>query len=66
MISLYTLFLILGIAFYFLARNLNKKLRIIIAILIFIVPSIIATIWIIQVGDKPPPDAITIYPKSSE
>lgn len=63
MIFGYVVFLALGVAAFFLAVKLALPWRIAIALAVFIVPSILLTIWVVRTGDKPAPDAITIVPK---
>ncbi len=63
MIKLYILFLIIGIAVFMLTRKLSLPIRITIASGIFLIFSLIAMLWILKVGDKPLPGAVTIYPE---
>ena len=69
MIRLYMLFLIIGIAIFILmsifARRLTFPVRMAIAFGVFIVLSLIATIWILTIGDKPLPGAVTVYPEKA-
>lgn len=62
MILLYILFLIAGVVTFFITAKLSIIFRLGIAVVVFVVPSIVMTYWILKVGDKAPPDAITIYP----
>lgn len=61
----YIAFLVLGVIAFFLMAKFGLPIRIAVALAVFIVPSIVLTMWIVRVGDKPPPDAITIVPKPS-
>ena len=63
MIFGYVVFLVLGVAAFFLAVKLALPWRIVIALAVFVVPSILLTVWVIRTGDKPTPDAITVVPK---
>jgi uncharacterized membrane protein (DUF485 family) len=60
MIFLYVLFLLFAVFSFVLTKKFGIVTRISIALAIFIISSIIATVWITKVGDKPPPDAKTI------
>lgn len=66
MIIAYVIFFALGVGAFFLMEKFGVPVRIAVALVVFIVPSIVATVWIVRVGDKPPPDAITIVPKPSD
>lgn len=63
MIFGYVVFVVLGVVAFFLAVKLALPWRIAIALAVFIVPSILLTVWVVRTGDKPAPDAITIVPK---
>ncbi len=65
MIIMYIIFLALGVAIFFLMAKFGLPIRIAVALAVFVIPSIILTVWIARTGDKPPPDAITVVPKSS-
>ena len=65
MIIAYIGFLALGVIVFFLMAKFGLPMRIAVALAVFLVPSIVLTVWIARVGDKPPPDAITIVPKPS-
>jgi hypothetical protein len=60
MILLYALFFMLAVFTFAMTKKLGIIIRIAIALGVFIIPSIIATILVSRVGDKPPPDAKTI------
>lgn len=63
MILAYVAFFASGIIVFFLMRKFALSLRIAIALAVFLIPSAVLTLWIVRVGDKPPPDAVTIVPK---
>jgi ACR3 family arsenite efflux pump ArsB len=60
MILLYVLFLVLAVLSFAVTNKFSIIVRIAIALGIFVIPSIIATMWVSKVGDKPPPDSRTI------
>lgn len=62
MIFIYFLSALIGLAVYATTSRLRKPVRIAIALIIFIALSVSATIWIVVIGDKAPPDATTISP----
>ena len=66
MILLYILFFVCGVIAFFVMSRLGIYMRVSIALAIFVIPSLVATLWIIKIGDKAPPDAITIYPDAKE
>lgn len=57
MIAIYLFFSTLSILFYFFAKKFNIRLRNLFSILIFIVPSLFFTIWIMKIGDRVPVDS---------
>jgi hypothetical protein len=65
MIIAYIVFFALGVLAFFLTAKLGLPLRSAIALAVFLIPSIILTLWVARVGDKPPSDAVTIVPKPS-
>lgn len=65
MIIGYLAFLTLGIIAYFLMAKFGLPIRIVLALAIFLIPSIALTVWIVRIGDKAPPDAITIIPEQN-
>lgn len=65
MIIAYFVFLILGVVVFFLTTKFGLPVRVAIALTVFLIPSIVLTVWVVRVGDKPPPDAITIVPNPS-
>lgn len=62
MILLYAIFLIIGIVVFFLTGKQPMAIRLVIAIGVFAGLSILATLWIVKIGDKPSPGAVTISP----
>ncbi|BAV34939.1 hypothetical protein SCL_2662 [Sulfuricaulis limicola] len=63
MALIYLLFLAAGVAAFMLTGKWGLPVRIGVALSIFIVPSLLDTLWLLKVGDKPPPDARTVYPQ---
>ncbi len=63
MIFAYVGFFVLGVIVFFLMSKFGLPLRIALALAVFVIPSVVLTVWVARVGDKPPPDAITIVPK---
>ena len=63
MILSYLIFLVAGVMIFFLMGKLGLPIRIAVALAVFLIPSILLTLWVARTGDKPPPDAITITPK---
>jgi predicted RND superfamily exporter protein len=66
MIIAYLGFFALGVLIFFLMAKLGLPMRIGVSLAVFLIPSIILTIWVVRVGDKPPSDAITVVPRPSE
>lgn len=64
MIIAYIAFFILGVV-VFLTAKFGLPIRIAIALAVFLIPSVALTVWVVRIGDKPPPDAITVVPKPS-
>jgi len=60
----YVSFLVLGVVAFFLAAKLALPWRVVIALAVFLIPSMALTVWVIRTGDKPAPDAIAIVPKT--
>jgi len=54
MIAIYLFFSTLSILVYFLTKKFIIGLRILFSILIFIIPFLFFTIWIIKMGDRVP------------
>lgn len=65
MILLYVFFLALGIVTFVIAARLGFPARIVLALAAFIVPSLLATLWLSRIGDRAPPDSRTIYPDAT-
>lgn len=63
MVFAYIGFFVLGVIVFFLMGKFGLPIRVAIALAVFVIPSIVLTIWISRVGDKPSPDAITIVPR---
>ena len=62
MILSYFLFFILGVIAFFLMQKFNFALQIATAFGVFLIPSIIMTIWLLKIGDKPDIDSVVIVP----
>ena len=60
----YVLFFVAGIITFVATTRLGLPVRIGIALAVFIVPLILVTLWFLKVGDKPSPDARTVYPET--
>lgn len=58
----YLFFALLGLIAYFLAWKLRPTVRIALAVSVFLLPSVLFTLWAIHVGDKAPPGARTVDP----
>ena len=66
MIISYFVFLIIGVAVFFAMAKFGLPVRLVVALSVFLIPSIALTVWVVRTGDKPPPDAITVVPKPGE
>lgn len=62
MILAYLIAAIAGLAVYSLAFRLDAGYRVMLALLVFAVSSVIITVWVVVVGDRAPPDAVTVTP----
>lgn len=62
MIGLYAAFFIVGLVIFFLTGKQPITIRLAIAVGVFAGLSILATLWVAKIGDKPPPGAVTISP----
>jgi hypothetical protein len=51
---------IAAVVVYLLAARSRRTIRIAIALAVFVVPSAALTAWVFAVGDKAPPDAVTV------
>lgn len=60
MILIYLFAAAAAIIAYFHITQLGMSARIGIALLIFGLPSVLVTLWMIMIGDKAPPDAVTV------
>jgi uncharacterized membrane protein len=60
MILLYILAAMAGLVMYFLTFRLNNKRRFVLAILVFAIPAVVATVWVFVVGDQPQLGAVTV------
>jgi len=63
MISLYIIFFIVGIAVFLFMKQYSFSIRLAVAIGVFLILHLIATLWIVKIGDKPLPGAVTVYPE---
>ena len=63
MIIGYISFFALGLITFFLMAKFGLPIRIAIALVVFLTPSIALTVWVAHVGDEAPPDAITVVPQ---
>jgi hypothetical protein len=66
MIVSYIVFFALGVVVFFLMAKFGLPIRLAVALAVFLIPSVVLTVWVVRAGDKPPPDAVTIVPKHSE
>ena len=48
---------------FFLMAKFGLPMRVAVALGVFVIPSVVLTVWVARIGDKPPSDAITIVPK---
>lgn len=53
----------LGNVAYFLMAKFDLPIRITVALAVFLILSVVLTVWVVRIGDKPPPDAITVVPE---
>lgn len=58
------LLLLAGVVFWFM-RTSALWLRFAVAGSIWLVPPLVLTVWVLIVGDQPPPDAIIVAPPPS-
>ena len=63
MIVAYFVFFIVAVVAFLLMAQFSLPMRIAAAFIIFMIPSIALTVWVVRVGDKAPPDAVTIVPE---
>jgi len=64
MILIYLVSAIAAIIAYLFTAKLNKISRIAIVLLIFGVPSVLTTAFVFFIGDKAPPNAVTVQTKT--
>ena len=62
MIIAYLFFFFLGLTAFLLTAKFGLPIRIVIALAIFMVPSISLTVWVAHRGDEPAPGAVTVTP----
>ena len=62
MILAYLMAALAGVAVYLLTFRLHAGYRVMLTLLVFAVPSVIITVWVMAVGDRAPPDAVTVTP----
>lgn len=60
MILVYLVAAALAVATYVFTPGLTLPWRLVIALSVFLIPSLCATAWILRVGDKAPPDAVSV------
>lgn len=60
MLLLYILFFVASVVTFIATGRLGLPVRVGVALAVFIIPSVIVTLWLLHVGDKPPPDAKTV------
>ena len=60
MITAYAAFLVLGVVVFLATGRFNLPKRLLIALTIFLLPSIGLTVWVWSIGDKPPPDSVPV------
>lgn len=63
MMLVYLLAAVLALALYSVTARLGIVARAAIALLVFTIPSVAATVWVYVIGDKAPPDAEIVQPK---
>ena len=66
MILVYLLAFVAALIVFALTYQLGILARVLIALLVFAIPAALVTVWIIRVGDKAPPDAVTVSPKGEK
>lgn len=65
MIISYLAFFVLAVVVFIFTVRLGLPLRLAVALAVFLIPSIVLTVLVFRIGDKPPPDAITVVPRPS-
>lgn len=66
MIFVYLVAAIAALVVYALTFKLGATARVLIALLVFAIPAVSATIWIVVHGDQAPPDAVTVNPSGKK
>lgn len=66
MILVYLLAAVAALIVYALTSRFGITVRIVIALLVFAIPSISVTVWVSIVGDNASPEAITVYPSGKK
>ena len=61
MIFAYIVFLTVAVIAFFLTHRFSLRLRLAIAVAVFLIPSCALTLLVARVGDKPAPDAQTVH-----
>ena len=62
MIVTYLIFLGLGVAVFLVSWKLSARARLAVALAVFLVPAVAATVWVVRVGDEPAPGSRTVQP----
>jgi cytochrome bd-type quinol oxidase subunit 1 len=62
MIVLYLVFAGIALVVFACTSRMRRNLRMLTALLIFLIPSVGLTGWVVAVGDRAPPDAVTVQP----
>ena len=63
MIAAYSLSAVLGVVVFFIASKLSLPMRLGLSIGLFLVLAVAATVVIIHIGDRAPPDTVTVDSK---
>jgi hypothetical protein len=61
MLAIYLIFAAIALIAFACTSRVRRSRRIIITLLVFLVPSLGVTAWIVAVGDRAPPDAVTVH-----
>jgi len=62
MIAAFLYSLPVAVIAYFLLRKSRPLLRVVIALAIWLLPPLALIVWVLIVGDQPPPDAVLVSP----
>lgn len=57
-------FFFIAIVAFFLTTKWSMSIRVMIAGAIWLIPPIVLTLWVLYIGDQPPPDAKTVDPQT--